>query len=165
MSLVNSMNLGTGLCHSSNLKSGYLSEFWNCLTFLETSSFRECHAHFIRLNVTTALMTRASCRCSDDRGNLWTAVFRRRLRMGRSNALSRLIVGHVKKLGVGGGVIQISSDLHYDGAWSNVISVTRGCVDVKFAEKKALHNTWMAPECPPCLLTLYAISVADSSKF
>ena len=52
--------------------------------------------------------------------------------MGRSNALSRLIVGHVKKLGVGGGVIQISSD----GAWSNVISVTRGCVDVKLQKKK-----------------------------
>ena len=38
----------------------------------------------------------------------------------------------------GSGVIQISSDSRYDGAWSNVISVTRGCVGVKFAEKKTV---------------------------
>ena len=46
-------------------------------------------------------------------------------------------------MGVGG--VIFSRKKRYEGVRFNVICVTRGWVGVPFSEKKALHNTLMAP--------------------
>ena len=60
------------ICGQSFLKSRYLSEAW----IAWSATFRELHVHCIRLSIETTPITMARSRWSNDRGHVWTVVFR-----------------------------------------------------------------------------------------